>query len=361
MSVIPRPLPAEPQARDWVRVLAAYREPVQARSLAELALTVVPFALIWAAAGLTATIAPWAALALSTLNALFLVRLFAIQHDCGHGAFFRQRSANAWVGRVLGVLTLTPYDVWRHGHSIHHATAGNLDKRGIGDIHTMTLREYAALSRWQRFLYRLYRHPVVLLGVFPVYLFFVQNRLPVGFMKAGATYWISAMGTNAGIAIGIALAVWGLGLWPFLIVYLPTVILAATIGVWLFYVQHQFEDTSWDEDEDWKLHEAALHGSSHYDLPRVLRWLTANIGIHHVHHLNSRIPFYRLTDVLRDHPALVDVSRLTLRESLACLRLRLWGEEKRELVPRAAALRASTASASADEVKTEAREGRRAA
>lgn len=341
----------EAQTRDWVRVLAAYRQPTQTRSLIELALTIVPFALIWAAAGVTASISPWVALGLSILNAAFLVRLFAIQHDCGHGAFFPQRSANTWVGRALGVLTLTPYDVWRHGHSIHHATSGNLDKRGIGDIHTMTLREYRALSGWQRFLYRLYRHPAVLLGVFPTYVFVFQNRVPIRFMRSGWKYWISAMATNAAIALCIGAGIYTLGFWPFLLVYLPTVLVAATIGIWMFYVQHQFEETSWEEAGDWRLHDAALHGSSYYVLPGVLRWLTANLGIHHVHHLNSRIPFYRLPDVLRDHPALADIGRLTLRQSFACLKLRLWDERERRLVTPTAADQAVASDRAAETTK----------
>ena len=317
--------PAAAEARDWVRILAAYREPIHVRSLIELALTIVPFAVIWVAAVLVAPASPWLALVLSTANALFLVRLFAIQHDCGHGAFFRSKRLNAWIGRTLGVLTWTAYDLWRHNHSIHHATTGNLDRRGTGDIHTMTLEEYQALGRWGRFLYRLYRHPAVVLGVFPTYVFVFENRLPVGFMRDGWRFWISAMGTNLAIVAFYGGLIYLLGLSTMLLTYAPTVLVAATIGIWLFYVQHQFEDSFWEDEENWRLHDAALHGSSHYDLPRVLRWLTANIGIHHVHHLNSRIPFYRLPDVLRDHPALVDVGRLTLRESFACLKLRLLG------------------------------------
>lgn len=325
-------------ARDWAQRLMRYRQPVRLRSLLELALTLVPFAAIWAAAAWAATFSLWLAVALSCVNGLFLVRVFAIQHDCGHGAYFASRRANTWLGRVLGVLTVTPYDVWRHAHSIHHASTGNLDRRGVGDIDTRTLAEYRAMSRPRRILYRLYRHPLVVLCIFPTYVFVIENRLPVGFMTAGPMWWVSCMATNVAIAAICGLGMWLLGPMPFLAAHLPAVIVAATIGVWLFYIQHQFEDAFWEQEENWQLHDAALHGSSHYDLPRVLRWLTANIGIHHVHHLNSRIPFYRLTDVLRDHPDLVDVGRLTLRGSISCLKLRLWDEEARKLVaPTAAA------------------------
>lgn len=306
--------PAMP-ARDWTRILAEYREPNQIRSLFELGVTIIPFLLLCFTAWWTISISYWLTLALTIPAAAFLVRLFLIQHDCGHGAFFKRRAANDWVGRALGVLTLTPYDVWRRAHSIHHASSGNLDKRGVGDIHTLTVREYQALSLFRRLAYRVYRHPIILFGVGPIYVFLLQHRLPIGCWKSGWKYWVSAMGTNAAIAVIVGLMIYFAGLAPFLLIYLPVTILAAAIGVWLFYVQHQFPETSWDQEEDWQLHDAALYGSSHYDLPAVLRWITANIGVHHVHHLYSRIPFYRLSQVLRDYPALGEIRRLTLLKS----------------------------------------------
>ena len=262
----------------------------------------------------------------------FLVRLFMIQHDCGHGALFRNRSTNDWAGRVIGTLTLTPYDFWRRSHNIHHASSGNLQQRGIGDIETLTVREYLALPRGRRLRYRLYRHPLVMFGIGPAYLFLVQHRLPVGLMRKGWRAWASAMATNVMIALLVVTMVWLVGLRPFLLVHLPITLIAASIGVWLFYVQHQFEDTSWADASAWRFHDAALHGSSHYDLPAVLRWFTANIGIHHVHHLCSRIPFYRLPQVLRDHPELAKVGRITLFDSLSCVRLALWDEDRRRLI-----------------------------
>ena len=301
------------------------------RSVFELAVTVVPLALLWVAAWWALSFSAWLAVALSLLNGVFLVRLFAIQHDCGHRAFFNSRRANDWAGRCMGVLTLTPHAVWRHSHTAHHSTAGHLEHRGIGDIHTATVAEYAALPWRGRLGYRLYRHPLVMLGLFPTLLFWVKNRVP-GSRDAGRDLWWSAMGTN--LALAVLLLFFGalIGVKAMLLVYLPTTILAATIGMWLFYIQHQFEDTSWDDGSDWQLHEAALHGSSHYDLPPILRWLTANIGIHHVHHLHCRIPCYRLPEVLRDHPQLAGIARITLRQSAACLRLKLWDESQRKLV-----------------------------
>jgi omega-6 fatty acid desaturase (delta-12 desaturase) len=260
------------------------------------------------------------------------VRLFMIQHDCGHGSFFRHRLANDWVGRIIGVFTLTPYDFWRRAHAEHHAGSGNLDRRGIGDIDTLTVREYLALSRRGKLLYRLYRHPFVMFGIGPAYLFLFRHRVPAGMMRDGWRPWFSTMATNLAIATLAAAMIWLIGIGPFLLVHLPIIVLAASIGVWLFYVQHQFEETYWATNEGWNFHAAALHGSSHYALPHVLRWFSANIGVHHIHHLCSRIPYYRLPEVLRDHPPLAAMGRLTLWQSFGCVRRNLWDESARRLV-----------------------------
>jgi acyl-lipid omega-6 desaturase (Delta-12 desaturase) len=325
--------PAAIDARRWTQILNRYREPSHARSITELAVTALPLAALWIAAWFAFSLGHlWASLLIAVPAAGFLVRLFMIQHDCGHGTFFAHRQANDWVGRIIGVLTLTPYDLWRRTHAIHHATSGNLGRRGIGDVNTLTVREYRARSRWGRLTYRLYRHPLVMFGLGPAYLFFLQQRLPVGLMRGGWQPWASTMATNLVIALIVAALIWFIGLKAFLLVHLPIMLLAATAGVWLFYVQHQFEHTAWEHDGEWTLHEAALHGSSYYDLPAFLHWFTANIGVHHVHHLCSRIPYYRLPRVLRDHPELRDVGRLTLRESFGCVRLVLWDETQRRLV-----------------------------
>lgn len=326
-----RPQPETRAAREWVKVLSAYRESNSLRSSFELAVTAGPFLLLWIMAWWSLSYSYWLTLMISMLNAAFLLRLFAIQHDCGHGAFYENRTVSDWLGRVIGVLTLTPYDVWRRSHSIHHSSSGNLGRRGIGDVHTLTVAEYRAMSPFNRLLYRLYRNPVVLFGLGPGYLFFIQNRLPLGLMNK-AKYWVSAMGTNAAILGGLALMLYFGGLMPILLIFLPSTLLAATAGVWLFYVQHQFETTHWEAEEDWQLHDAALHGSSHYVLPSILQWLSANIGIHHVHHLHSRIPFYRLPEVLRDHAVLADGNRMTIRESIRSARLHLWDEESKRLL-----------------------------
>ena len=319
-------------ARDWARALAKYGPPSTARSIIELAITAAPLVLVWALMWAALGVGYWLCLLLAVPAAGFLVRLFMIQHDCGHGAFFSRRPANDWVGRVIGVLTLTPYDSWRQAHAIHHSTSGNLDRRGTGDIDTLTVREYLARSRWGRLRYRIYRHPVIIFGLGPAYLFILRQRLPADLTRRGWLPWLSAMGTNVAIAALVATMIALVGVVPFLLVHLPIMLLAASIGVWLFYVQHQFEDTWWAHDGTWRLHEAALHGSSYYDLPGVLRWFTANIGVHHIHHLRSRIPYYRLPSVLRDQPDLAAIGRLTLGQSLSCVRRVLWDEDRQRLV-----------------------------
>jgi omega-6 fatty acid desaturase (delta-12 desaturase) len=318
--------------RPWPQIMSRYRAPNRWRSVLELAISLAPFALSWGLASTSLAFGFWWGLAFTIPAAGFLMRLFMIQHDCGHGAFFASRHADDWVGRIIGVLTLTPYDYWRRTHAQHHATAGNLDMRGIGDINTLTVREYQALPFWGRLRYRLYRHPLVMFGLGPFWLFILQHRWPVGLMRGGATPWISTMATNIGIvslAVGV---VWLLGWQALVLVHLPIVVMAASAGVWLFYVQHQFEDTHWAPASDWSFGEAALHGSSYYDLPRVLNWLTANIGIHHVHHLASRIPYYRLPEVLRDYPELKAIGRISIADSLASVKLVLWDERHKKLV-----------------------------
>lgn len=326
------PLDEAPGADALIRDLARYRRPSWSRAWFELAMTAGLLIAGWLAMWASLGVGYWLTLLIAIPAAGFLVRLFMIQHDCGHGAFFPNRLANDWTGRILGLLTFTPYDYWKRGHALHHATSGNLDRRGTGDILTLTVEEYSARSSWGRFRYRAYRNPLVMFGVGPAFLFFLQQRLPFGQMRSGPRPWISAIGTNAGIAALACLMTGLVGGRALLAVHLPVMLLAASVGVWLFYVQHQFEQVVWTRDPDWKLHDAALSGSSHYDLPAVLRWFTANIGVHHVHHLCSRIPFYRLRGVLRDHPGLRACGRVTLAQSLASVRLALWDEAGQKLV-----------------------------
>jgi omega-6 fatty acid desaturase (delta-12 desaturase) len=337
-------LAAHPEidGRSLLKEVAPFRQPQQGRSLFELAVTAVPFGILWAVTGaLLNTGQAWGML-LTIPAGGFLLRLFLIQHDCGHGAFFSSQRCNDWLGRLLGVLTLTPYDYWRRSHAKHHASTGNLDQRGVGDVDTLTVAEFYDLTPSARLRYKLYRHPLVLFGLGPAYLFLLRHRLPVGMMADGWRPWLSALGTNASIAVIAAALIWSMGLELFLLVHLPITLIAASFGVWFFYVQHQFERTHWDRGTKWSFHEAAVHGSSHYVLPPVLRWFSANIGVHHVHHLASRVPFYRLPEVLREVPALAAVNRLSLQESLGAVRLVLWDEQQRRLVSFRAARTSNT-------------------
>lgn len=320
-------------AAEWSHALGRFRTPSNRRAVVELAITLIPFVGCWILMYVAlAHRAEWLYVPLLVLASGLLVRLFLIQHDCGHRAFFASKRANDWLGRAIGVLTLTPYEHWRRAHAVHHATHGNLDRRGVGDVDTLTVAEYLSRSRWSRLRYRLYRNPLVMFGIGPIYVFLVTNRIPAGFLRGGWRPWASTMGTNLGIAGVVLLMIHEVGLPAFLRVHAPIVLIAGVAGVWLFYVQHQFERTLWDKRETWSVRDGALHGSSHYDLPRVLRWFTANIGVHHVHHLASTIPYYRLRVVLRAYPALAAVNRLTLRQSFSCARLALWDERSRRMV-----------------------------
>ena len=316
--------------------LSRYCQPRDWRAVWELSITGLPFLGCWLAALIGFAYGHWLFALFSIPAAVFLVRLFMIQHDCGHGSFFRHRVANDAVGRIIGVLTWTPYAYWRRLHAGHHATSGDLDMRGKGDIDTLTVSEYLSLPTWRRMVYRLYRNPFVLFGLGPAYVFLLKQRMPVELVRDIKDGWVSVMTTNLAIAALVVGALMLAGPAGFLAVQVPTVICAATIGVWLFYVQHQFRDTRWDAHTEWDFHCQAVEASSFYDLPAPLRWLTANIGIHHIHHLRSRIPSYRLHECLKDFPELRKVNRLTLLESFKCASLALWddAERKTAFIPR---------------------------
>jgi omega-6 fatty acid desaturase (delta-12 desaturase) len=275
----------------------------------------------------------WLTLALAVPAAFFLVRLFIIQHDCGHGAFFRSSRAADIIGSILGVLTLTPYHYWKKTHAIHHATSGNLEHRGFGDIQTLTIEEYMKLSRFRKFYYRVYRNPLVLFGVGAVAHFAVVHRIPTIVPREWKRERRSILWTDVALMALVVFAGLIFGFREVIMVHAPLLILSCSMGVWLFYVQHQFEPTYWEHDDQWQYESAALQGSSYYRLPKPLHWLTGNIGYHHIHHLNARIPNYRLPEVFRKHPELQKVTQITLWESLRCTTLTLWDENAQKLVP----------------------------
>ncbi len=326
-----KPLTAK-EAAYWKRLLAPYMKAKNGIATLQLVSTFLLFVGAWWLAYQALEVGWWLTLLIAVPTAGLQIRLFIFQHDCGHGAFFRSPRLNHLVGGFLGALTATPYRYWRRAHAIHHATSGDLDYRGIGDIATLTVDEYRALSRWGRLKYRMYRHPLVFTVGGAIWVFVLKHRLPLDMPKGWKKEWMSILWNDLAMVAVLVTAAFTIGLGPFLAVQLPITIIAGSLGIWLFYVQHQFEDTYWREHEAWEFHQASLEGSSLYDLPRVLHWFTGNIGFHHIHHLASRIPNYRLSRCFREVKELHHVTRLSLWESLHCARLKLWDPDADRLI-----------------------------
>ena len=321
-----RPPPA------WLAALSKLEKPDRRKALRQVFDTLVPYVLLWTLAALTvqARLPYWITLALAVPAGGLLVRTFIIFHDCGHGSFFSSRWANTLLGYLCGVLTFTPFEDWRHEHAVHHATAGDLDHRGEGDVWTLTVDEYRAAPRTLRIGYRLYRNPLVLFVLGPLYLFLIGHRFPHwGASKRART---SVLLTNLGLLAAAMVLSATLGLRTYLLVQLPMIALAAATGTWLFYIQHQYEGVYWDRHQDWDPVAAAMEGSSYYRLPRLLQWFTGNIGLHHIHHLRPRIANYHLQACYDTIPDLQAIEPLTFRKSLKSLGLRLWDETSRKLV-----------------------------
>lgn len=316
----------------WHAAMSAYREPSGVKAGWQLVNTLVPYGCLWLLMIWTIrTGRPYAlTLALAVVASAFLVRIFILFHDCVHGALFRSKGLNTFFGYLLGVLVFTPLEDWRYSHLKHHASYANLDARGFGDIWTMTRREYDASSWGMRLGYRLYRHPLVLMGLGALFSFLLRFRLPLH--QAKRREWMSVVLTDLLIAGVVMLAAWSMGWRTYILIQLPVIWLAGALGIWLFYVQHQFEGVYWARKENWNPLRAAMEGSSFYDLPPVLRWFSGSIGYHHVHHLGPRIPNYRLKDCFEAIPALRAKEPLRIGKSLAGIRLKLWDEEHRTLV-----------------------------
>jgi omega-6 fatty acid desaturase (delta-12 desaturase) len=317
---------------DYATVMSRYREPELRHSIAQVLTSLLPFLGLWVLMWVSLQYGYWLTLLFALPTAGFLVRLFILQHDCGHGSFFKSKTANDALGCALSVLTLTPYYRWRKNHAVHHATSGDLDRRGYGDVHMLTVGEYKKLSSLKRLVYRVHRHPVILFGIAPFLYFVVFQRLafyePRTWTKERANvYW-----TNLALLAGLVVMAWLIGLKQFLLVHVPVVAIASSAGVWIFYVQHHFEFAYWRRHDRWDYFDAGTAGSSYYQLPALLQWFTANIGLHHIHHLDSRIPNYHLQKCFDENPALQRVHRLTFLQSFSCPSLKLWDEEKAEMV-----------------------------
>lgn len=315
---------------EWKAIVARYEKPSFWRASWQLLNTLGSYAALWYLMYLALAISWWLTLPLAVLAGALLVRVFIIFHDCGHGSFFRSRAANAFWGFICGMLTFTPYYHWKWEHALHHGTSGDLDRRGVGDIWTLTVQEYLESSRWKRFAYRIARNPIVLFVIAPFVLFVIWQRFPS--RKASRRERHSVWAMDAAI-LGVAVIMSMIyGIVPYVILQLTAMLVAGSTGVWLFYVQHQFEDVYWERGEDWDYTAAALRGSSFYKLPRILQWFSGNIGYHHIHHLSPRVPNYHLEACHRSHPMFREVKPVTLLSSLRSITLRLWDESARKLV-----------------------------
>jgi len=299
-------------------------------SIIQLLNTILPFFVFWFLAYQTLSISFWLSLPFSVITAGFMIRSFIIFHDCTHGSFFRNKKLNDFCGTFTGVITHFAYEKWKREHSIHHATSGNLDKRGIGDIWVMTVKEYEEADKWERLKYRLYRNPLIMFGLGPFLLFLYSNR----FNRKGPkrkerlnTYLINAILVSAYCLIGFTL-----GWHVVLLVQLPIIYIAGALGIWLFYVQHQFEDSYFENESEWDFVKAAVDGSSYYKLPKWLEWMTGNIGYHHVHHLAPRVPNYHLEKAHENTPPLHKATTITLKTSLESIKFRLYDEENKTFV-----------------------------
>jgi acyl-lipid omega-6 desaturase (Delta-12 desaturase) len=299
-------------------------------SLWQLVNTVVPFFLLWILAYQSLSLSYLLTLAICVIAAGFLVRTFIIFHDCCHHSFFKNRQANKIVGMITGVMTLFPYSQWQHDHSVHHATSSNLDKRGTGDIWVLTVTEYMEATPLKRLQYRLYRNPLVMFGLGPIYSFLIRNRF--NRKDARTAERLNTYLTNLLIVMVIALLCFTIGWEAVLLIQGPIFLISGSLGIWLFYVQHTFEDSYFEEDEHWEYVRAAVEGSSFYKLPKLLQWLTGNIGYHHVHHLSPRVPNYKLEEAHNNTPPLQNVPTITLATSLSSLKFRLWDEDQKKFV-----------------------------
>jgi omega-6 fatty acid desaturase (delta-12 desaturase) len=316
-------------APSWQTIVAQYQKPDLRRSLWQIVNTFIPYLIGWYLMYRSLEVSYWLTLALAVPTAGLLMRVFIILHDCGHGSFFRTNRANDALGSLCGIFTFTPYYQWRHHHAIHHASSGDLERRGVGDVMTLTVNEYLALPWWRKVGYRLYRNPIVMLVLGSFYLFIIVHRFP---MSKGRRERFSVHFTNLALLAMFLVTGWAIGFKAVLLVQLPLMMLSSVVGVWMFYIQHQFEDTYWEHHPEWQYALAALRGSSYYKLPKIMQWFTGNIGFHHIHHLSPKIPNYNLPKCFDENPVFHHVTIVTFWESLKAISLKLWDEEQKKLV-----------------------------
>lgn len=314
----------------WKSIVEVYEKPNAWRASWQLLNTVGAYVALWFLMYFSLSISWWIAAPVSVLAGCFLIRVFIIFHDCGHGAFFKSAGANRFWGKITGLLTFTPFCHWKWEHSVHHGSSGHLDRRGTGDIWTLTVQEYLEASRWKRFTYRVARNPFVLFGIAPLFVFLFYNRIFLAHAKPNAK--ASVCLTNLALLAMAGGMIWIFGWFAWLVLQLTVLFVAGSAGVWLFYVQHQFEDTYWERADRWNYTDAALLGSSFYQLPRILQWFSGNIGYHHIHHLSHRIPNYNLERCHHSHPMFLEIRPLTIAESLKTVRYRLWDEAASRLI-----------------------------
>jgi omega-6 fatty acid desaturase (delta-12 desaturase) len=322
--------PVQPQGAYWREALAPYAQPHLGRSLLDLATSVLPYLALSVAMYFALSVSYLLVLVIAIPTAGFLMRTFILFHDCSHGSFLASRKANLWLGTVLGLFVYSPFLRWRHDHAIHHATSGDLDRRGGGDVRTLTVSEYHALPPRARLGYRLFRNPLVMFGIGPIAALLIGPRIVA--RSARPRMRDSVIGTNIALAVLIVGLCWLVGWRDYLLVQAPTLLLAGSMGIWLFYVQHQFEDAYWESADTWTYADAALRGSSYLKLPKVLQFFSGNIGLHHVHHLSARIPNYNLQRAHDENAIFHEVPILSLRDGLRAVRLKLWDEERRRMV-----------------------------
>lgn len=316
----------------WKNIVSKYQKSDILKSAWQLANSFIPFIAVLYLMYLSLGVSYGLTILLALPAAGFVVRLFIIQHDCGHRSFFKSRKANDVTGTLLSVLSLTPYHYWKKSHSIHHASTGNLEQRGVGDIYTMTVEEFAQKSKWEKVKYRIYRNPFILFVVLPFFLFTVVYRFPSYRQKDLKPFHKSVYLTNLLIGLPAAGLIWMIGWQAFLMILIPIYFISSSTGMWIFYVQHQFEDTYWNSGDNWNYAQAAINGSSYFKLPKVLQWFTGNIGFHHIHHLSPKIPNYRLEKCHIENPVFQKAAILTLRSSLKSMLLKLWDERQKKLI-----------------------------